>query len=150
MRTATGSGSIELADVKSAVVRASTGSGRVTGRRIEAERLEVSTGSGGIVLDLVTARNVRTTSGSGSVRLDLRQVPRDLTSRAGSGSVEVSLPSEVNAEVDITTGSGGISSEFPVTMESVRRRELRGRIGTGADGFLRVSTGSGSVRILQR
>ena len=150
VRAATGSGSIELADIKSAILRASTGSGRITGRRIETERLEASSGSGGITLDVVTARNVRSTSGSGSVRLDLRQVPRDLTSRSGSGSVEVSLPSEVNAEIDITTGSGGISSEFPVTMESVRRRELRGRIGTGADGFLRVSTGSGSVRILQR
>jgi hypothetical protein len=77
-------------------------------------------------------------------------VPRDITTRAGSGSVEISLPAGANVEVDVTTGSGGITSEFPVTMESIRRRELRGRIGTGADGFLRVSTGSGSVRILRR
>jgi lia operon protein LiaG len=53
-------------------------------------------------------------------------------------------------EVDISTGSGGISSEFPVTMQTIRRQELQGTIGDGSGGRIRVSTGSGSVRLVQR
>lgn len=150
VRASTGSGRIELNDIKGELLRVSTGSGTIEGRRIEVARFDASTGSGGIRMDAATASDIRTTTGSGSTRLDLRNTPRDITTRAGSGSVEISLPADANVEVDVTTGSGGITSEFPVTMESIRRRELRGRIGTGADGFLRASTGSGSVRILRR
>ncbi len=146
----TGSGSIDMQDMRGTSLRANTGSGRLEGREITTERFVGSTGSGGIRLESTTASDVRTNTGSGSVRLSLRATPKDLSARAGSGSVEVSLPASVNLEVDISTGSGSITSDFPVTMESFRRRELRGKIGTGADGYLRVSTGSGSVRLIRR
>lgn len=51
---------------------------------------------------------------------------------------------------DANTGSGGISSDFPVTMEQLRRNTLRGTIGTGADGRIRASSGSGGVRLARR
>ena len=146
----TGSGSIDMQDMRGTSLRASTGSGRLEGREVTTERFVGSTGSGSIRLEATTASNVRTNTGSGSVRLDLRNTPKELSARAGSGSIEISLPANTNVEVDVSTGSGGISSDFPVTMESFRRRELRGKIGTGADGYLRVSTGSGSVRLIRR
>jgi hypothetical protein len=146
----TGSGTIDLQDMRGSSLRASTGSGRIEGREVTTERFVGNTGSGSIRIDASTANDIRMNTGSGSVRIALRNTPKDLSARAGSGSVEITLPPTTNVEVDISTGSGGITSDFPVTMESFRRRELRGRIGTGADGYLRVSTGSGSVRLIRR
>lgn len=146
----TGSGSIDLQDMRGTSLRASTGSGRIEAREVTVERFSGSAGSGGIRLEAMTVSDIRTNTGSGSVRMDLRTTPRDISARAGSGGIEITLPATTNIEVDVTTGSGGIASDFPVTMESFRRRELRGKIGTGADGYLRASTGSGSVRIYKR
>lgn len=143
----TGSGSIELTSVTSGELRVSTGSGSIEGRSIKTDRLDASTGSGSIRMDEVTAGDVRSSTGSGSVRLDLQTTPADLMARTGSGSVTLRLPANTEADLDIRTGSGGISTDFPVTMEQVRRNELRGRIGTGTGGRLRVSTGSGGVRL---
>jgi hypothetical protein len=146
----TGSGSIELNGVTSGELRVSTGSGSIDGRSIKTDRLDASTGSGSIRLDELTAGDVRSSTGSGTIRFDLQTTPTDLTARTGSGSVTLRLPANMDADLDIRTGSGGISTDFPVTMEQVRRNELRGRIGTGTGGRLRVSTGSGGVRLERR
>jgi lia operon protein LiaG len=144
-----GSGSVELRTLKGREVRASTGSGTVFGYDVTAERFETSTGSGGVRVEELTAGDVRASAGSGTIRLEMTKVA-DAVIRTGSGSVNLTLPPVVNIDVEINTGSGGISTDFPVTMEGVRRRELRGRIGTGEDGRVRVTTGSGSVRLLKR
>ena len=91
--------------------------------------------------DLVdhTARDITTPNNDtlySSAHIDLSQ-----------GPVTLRLPANADADLDIRTGSGGISTDFPVTMEQVRRNELRGRIGAGTGGRLRVSTGSGGVRL---
>jgi len=145
----TGSGSVELRDVKGPYVQVSAGSGSISGYKITAERFESSTGSGGVDIDELTADDVRASAGSGSIRLEMATIA-DAVIRAGSGSVYLTLPPVINVDVDINTGSGGISTDFPVTMEGLRRSELRGRIGTGEDGRVRVTTGSGSVRLLKR
>lgn len=147
VQASTGSGTVELRGVRSAELRASTGSGSIEGRDVRGDRLDLSTGSGSIRLESLTSRDVRASTGSGSVELRFTAAPRDLTARTGSGGVTLGLPREPNVELDIRTGSGGISTDFPVTMDQVRRNELRGRIGTGADGTIRVSTGSGGVRL---
>jgi DUF4097 and DUF4098 domain-containing protein YvlB len=100
-------------------------------------------------IEELTAGDVRASAGSGSIRLEMTKLA-DAVIRAGSGSVYLTLPPVINVDVDINTGSGGISTDFPVTMEGLRRSELRGRIGTGEDGRLRMTTGSGSVRLMKR
>lgn len=143
----TGSGGIQLAGVRSASLRVSTGSGSIDARDVRADRLDASTGSGGIEVVGLTSSEVRSSTGSGSVRLEFQTVPRDITARTGSGSVSLTLPRDPNVELDIRTGSGGITTDFPVTMDQMRRNELRGRIGSGRDGHIRVTAGSGSVRL---
>lgn len=144
-----GSGSVELREVTGREVRASTGSGEIAGYGVTTDRFEASTGSGGVRVERLTSADIRASAGSGSIRLELAKLG-DAVIRAGSGGVSLTLPNEVNVEVDISTGSGGITTDFPVTMEDVRRRQLRGRIGTGADGRVRINTGSGSVRLIKR
>ncbi len=149
VQASTGSGSIELRNITGREVRASTGSGSIEGADITTDRFDANTGSGGMRIDDLSARDLRASAGSGAIRLTLTKVA-DANIRTGSGGVELTLPASANVEVDISTGSGGISSDFPVTMDEVRRRELRGRIGTGADGRVRVSTGSGGARLYRR
>ena len=147
LQASTGSGGIEVLRVRADELRFSTGSGRIEGRDVRGARLDASTGSGGIALESVATEDLRASTGSGGVRLGLSTVPRDLTARTGSGGVTLGLPRDPNVDLDLRTGSGGISTDFAVTMDQVRRNELRGRIGTGNDGRLRVSTGSGGVRL---
>ena len=49
-------------------------------------------------------------------------------------------------EVEIDTGSGGISIDFPVTMSSWARDHVEGTIGNGAS-RVTIDTGSGGVNI---
>lgn len=147
VNASTGSGTVELRDLRDGDLRASTGSGSVRGTNIDATRVEASTGSGGISLEGVGAEDLRASTGSGSVRVALTRTVRDLTIRTGSGSVTLALPDETSAELDISTGSGGITTDFPVTMSEMRRNRLRGTIGDGRGGRVRVTTGSGGVRL---
>lgn len=146
----TGSGSIELRDITDGAVRASTGSGSIRGSNIRASRFDGNTGSGSITLDDIGADDLRASTGSGSVRLDLVRNVRDALVRTGSGGVTLALPSDASAELDISTGSGGITTDFPVTMDEIQRNRLRGNIGDGRGGRIRVSTGSGGVRLRRR
>lgn len=150
LQASTGSGGMELVGVSARELRASTGSGTIEGSDVTAERLHASTGSGGVRLASVTTSDLRASSGSGGVRLELMTTPRDATISSGSGRVSLTLPTSTNAELDLRTGSGGISTEFAVSMESMRRNQLRGRIGSGADGRIRVTTGSGGVQLYRR
>jgi len=61
--------------------------------------------------------------------------------------VRVSLPTSLSARLHIETGSGGIRSELPMTIDEKDTGILRGTVGAGA-GRLHVDTGSGGVSLL--
>lgn len=165
LRLDTGSGSADVRDVKGeeltvdvgsggiAVMNADvrrlyldSGSGSVEADRITAAELRVDVGSGGLRFTGVTSEDVRLDSGSGSVRLELLSSPRSVNAETGSGGVTLVLPATLDAELDISTGSGGIDSDFPVQVSRMERHRLRGTVGKGT-GRIRVETGSGGVRI---
>ena len=139
-----GSGSISLTDVQSESCLIDTGSGGVTGGGVQCGTLSVDVGSGSVRLDRIRSTDVTVDAGSGGVSLSFTAAPKGLTVDAGSGRVTVALPDGVDASVDIETGSGGITSDFPVRTTRVQRNSLRGTIGDGA-GRIRIETGSGSV-----
>ncbi len=145
----TGSGSTSVLGFRGSSIVVDAGSGSVTVRDATATRLSVDVGSGSVRAEALGTDNLKVDTGSGGVEVSLTRVPASTVIDTGSGSVRIELPADVNADVDIDTGSGGISSEFAVTMNRVERSELRGRIGTGGN-LIRVSTGSGGVRLLKR
>lgn len=142
----TGSGSTTLTDVRLRSVNIDAGSGSVRGTNVRAERFKVDVGSGRVGVDALTTDDLFVDTGSGSVNLGLTRAPRTSEIDTGSGSVTITLPASVGLDLDIETGSGGITTDFPVTMNGISRRSLRGTIGDGS-GLLRVSTGSGGVRL---
>lgn len=142
----TGSGSVELERVKGSSLRLDSGAGSVHGRSIEIQDMNLDTGSGSIeLLDLRTS-DLRLDSGSGSVRLGFIGDVENVRIDAGSGSVTIAMPETLGAVVDISTGSGGIDTDFPLTVQTVGRNRLRGTVGDGK-GRIEVDGGSGRIRL---
>ena len=94
----------------------------------------------------VSARRLRMDTGSGSTRASLLSSTTDVDIDTGSGSVTLVLPANFGAHVDVSTGSGGIDSDFEVRDGRMRRNELRGTIGDGR-ATVTIETGSGAVRL---
>jgi DUF4097 and DUF4098 domain-containing protein YvlB len=64
-----------------------------------------------------------------------------------NGSITVSFPASVNADVDMSTVNGKLSSDFPLTVEGTfSPRRLRATLGKGGPA-LRLSTVNGSIRL---
>ena len=159
----TGSGSVEL-DGAAGAFHADTGSGSVTARVTRSlETFVADTGSGSVTLD-GGAADATADTGSGSIRMSgltgsalfdtgSGRVTAGWTSIApnsrvradtGSGSVELALPAGTEIDGLISTGSGGIRSDFPG--RSIDRSEMRFDGGPGAV-RLEVDTGSGGATI---
>jgi lia operon protein LiaG len=145
----TGSGSTTVLGFTGRSIDIDAGSGSIEVRDVTAERVSVDVGSGSVRAESIGADDVQIDTGSGGVDLWLTKVPRSTNVDTGSGSVRLELPATASADLDIETGSGGISSDFAVRMDQVRRNELRGRIGEGGS-RITVSTGSGGVRLIKR
>jgi lia operon protein LiaG len=145
----TGSGSTRLTGLDMSRVTVDAGSGSIEARDVKAGRFSADVGSGGVRVEGLTTDDLLVDTGSGSVRVELTKVPQRSSFDTGSGGVTLVLPEGAAADLDIDTGSGGISSDFPVTAEAFQRRELRGRIGGGGP-LIKVSTGSGGVRLQKR
>jgi hypothetical protein len=67
--------------------------------------------------------------------------------RAGDGSVELNLPDNFAADVDLHTGDGHISLDLPVTVEGrLSRSSIHGKLNGGGN-LLTIHTGDGSIRL---
>jgi hypothetical protein len=145
----TGSGHVSLAGVRGTRLRVDTGSGSVTGSGVATGALSVDTGSGHIELDAVGADDIVFDTGSGGVRLGLERAPRSLAVDTGSGAVTITGPAGLGAAIELETGSGAISCDYPLTLAHRGHDYLAGTIGDGK-GRIKVDTGSGSVLLKKR
>ena len=118
------------ADSLDGALRASSGDGnmRVQGRF---DSLNLKTGDGRIYVQI----------GQGS------QMASGWSVRSGDGDVELSLPEDFSADLDVHTGDGRITSELPLTLSgSMDHSSLRGKLNGGGP-TLSVHTGDGSVHL---
>ena len=145
----TGSGGVELSDLHGSRLKVDTGSGGVEGHGVEAEDLLVDTGSGSVAIDDVRSGDINIDTGSGGVRVGLLSAPRSLLVDTGSGGVTITGPAELGAQVEFDTGSGGIQSDYAMTVVSKDHGYLKGTIGDGR-GRIKVDTGSGGVSLRRR
>lgn len=163
-----GSGDLRLDDLNGAV-HVDTGSGNIVGNSL-AGSFEARAGSGDIKLDLTGSSTVRAHTGSGNIQLrgvngglfaetgsgDIvteGRVAGDWSVHTGSGDVTVRLPANSSYEVDLSTSSGSLTVNDPVNTtvqgkvnEGGNRHHMTGKVRNGGP-TLRVSTGSGDVRI---
>lgn len=138
-------GDVELAG-RFADVKAGTTNGDI---RIEGGdgRIELHTTNGSI-----RAKNINGTvdagTTNGSIYLDLAEVKNDIKAGTTNGSVNLKLGGSVNAELRARTTNGGLTVDFPVTIQGTisSRHRIEGRIGTGGP-LIDLHTTNGAIRI---
>ncbi|MDP1569471.1 MAG: DUF4097 family beta strand repeat-containing protein [Vicinamibacterales bacterium] len=160
-------GSLAIEDIDGAVTL-KTDDGSIRGMRLSGDlhmrtadgsirvekvngRLDLETGDGSVTLDgTLTALRAKTDDGSVRVSLDAgSRVETDWDVETGDGSVVLRLPAELDAELDASTGDGGVRSTHPgVRLGEDGRRSNSARVTIGQGGrTIRVRTGDGSIRI---
>jgi DUF4097 and DUF4098 domain-containing protein YvlB len=153
------SGDVEILDTQTdGTMEVSSVSGTVTVRKVAARSIDVGSISGSVVVQDARCDRVQAHTISGNVEFGgtLAKGGRyELNSH--SGDVRVALAGNTGFEVEATSFSGSIRSDFPVTIGgdrsgqqfSPRRRALRGVYGDGS-AVLSLTSFSGSVVITKR
>jgi Toastrack DUF4097 len=134
-------------------LEASTASGSIVLRRVKARSLDVGSISGSVVLDDVQCPRVEAQTISGDVRFGgvvSKNSRYDLKSH--SGNVQVWVAGGSGFELDATSFSGSVRSEFPMAGDAGNPRRsnaLRGVYGDGS-AVLDLTTFSGSIVVSKR
>jgi DUF4097 and DUF4098 domain-containing protein YvlB len=111
--------------------------------------IDVHTGSGNI-----TARGIqgafRAEAGSGDITAEGRQTG-EWEIRTGSGNVHVHLPADAAFDANISTSSGTLDVDAPITMTVQGRvnetqKSIHGKVRGGGP-LLSLRTGSGDIHI---
>lgn len=140
LHTSSGSMSVETFD-GDLNIHVSSGSIDVAGMN---GNLDAHTSSGGI--EVRDARGwVRLETSSGGI--DYTGSPEgDCSFKTGSGGIGLRLPSDLDARVDLHTGSGSIKVNYPLEGES-EKNDVRGVIGSGRGVSITAQTSSGSITL---
>ena len=147
LRFQTGSGNVRGRQL-AGPARVKAGSGDIEIEEVGEGDLDIRTGSGNIVVSGVNG-GFRAEAGSGDIRGNGN--PKSLWSiRTGSGNVDLRIPSEVGFDVDISSNSGTVTVDHPVTTtvqgRVQERKSVVGRVRNGGP-TISVHTGSGDIRL---
>lgn len=131
-------------------VRAHTGDGPIKLEAVDGS-LDVDTGDGSIAVNgRFTTLRARTGDGSVTVHADPGSSPGDDWSiTTGDGSVIVEIPDGFSAELDASTGDGGVRMDNVALTNGtgeIRKNSVRGRLGSGGRA-VRVRTGDGHITL---
>jgi len=142
VRADTGSGNMDLSLIQGNLF-AHAGSGEIKVERVG--NADVQAGSGNIRVTDMKGR-LRAHAGSGNLKID--GIPTgDWYAQTGSGNVTLRLPSDGGFDVRIHTGSGGIESDQPITIQGRQgKHDLEGKVRGGGP-LVEVHTGSGEVHL---
>ncbi len=143
----TGDGHITLQGAKGEI-RLRTGDGHIEAHGLDGQ-LDATSGDGHIRVEGRFDRlNIKTGDGG----IEARALPGSKMSsgwsiHTGDGSVDLSLPDNLQANIDVHTSDGHISLGIPLQVEGkLDRSAIRGKLnGGGAE--LSISTGDGSIRL---
>jgi lia operon protein LiaG len=145
---ATASGDIAVTGVKG-TVNLRSASGDLTARQISG-KLDVNTTSGDVKLgQLVGSVVAKSVSGDVEVNLELLQGSDPFSFKSVSGDIIIEAPANLDAEIEMKTLSGDMSTDFPLTIQSAQfgsQKGATGRIGQGTH-KIEVKTVSGDVRL---
>lgn len=101
----------------------------------------------GEVAGTVSAKSV-----SGNVKVEIVRLDNsgNMDFSSVSGNVSVNVPGSLDAEVEMSSMSGDIRTDFPIQIEKAEfgpQRSARGRVGNGAR-RLKMSSVSGNIHLL--
>lgn len=149
-RISTASGNIEVSNVVAGDVRVGTASGDVLIKDTSGA-IHATTASGEMrVRDASGTVSAQSASGNVEVEIARLEGTNDMKFASASGDVNVRLPANLDAEVEMSSASGAVKTTFPLQIEDRRYgpgSRARGRVGNGSR-RLRVSSASGNVSLI--
>jgi len=139
-------GGVSVRDV-GAEVRANTVNGGVAVRNA-AGRVRAATVNGSVDVNTTAGPvSVETVNGNVDARMSSLQGDDDMSFKTVNGSVSIYVPARFDANFRFDTVSGGIESDFPMTLSGrFGPRHASGTIGNGGRD-LRVSSVNGSIEL---
>jgi hypothetical protein len=143
----TGDGHIRL-DGGKGDIRLRTGDGSIEGRDLDG-KLDATSGDGHITLDgRFDTLNIKTGDGSITARANPgSKVASSWNVHTGDGSVTMSLPGDLQANIDASTNDGRISLGIPVMVEgNLGTSKIQGKMNGGGQP-LTIHTGDGSIHL---
>jgi hypothetical protein len=144
----TGSGNVRARQI-SGPARGKAGSGDIEIEEVGSGDVDIRTGSGNITVHGVNG-GFRAEAGSGDIRGD--GMPKNMWSlRTGSGNVILHVPSDLAFDVDVSTSSGSVTMDHPVTTTiqgrvQESRKSIVGKVRGGGP-VISVHTGSGDIHV---
>jgi len=125
--------------------------GRTVNGRVEANNLtadvEATTVNGDVEVTTTGLARAKTVNGSITAVMARADWSDELAFKTVNGSIDVTMPASLSAEVEVKTLNGEISSDFPLTVRGTfSRRHMSGTIGGGGRA-LQLETVNGSVNI---
>jgi hypothetical protein len=144
----TGSGNVRARDISGAV-RGRAGSGDIEVEETGAGDIDFHTGSGNITIRGIHGR-LHAEAGSGDITAEGTQTG-DWEIRTGSGNVHVRLPEDAAFDANVSTSSGTLDVDAPITMTVQGRvneshKTIVGKVRGGGP-MLTLRTGSGDIHI---
>jgi DUF4097 and DUF4098 domain-containing protein YvlB len=142
------SGSLKLNSL-TGDVEAQTTSGDVRIQDLKGSA-NASTASGGIrIIGMQGTASANTAGGSVNVEIISLNQTRDMGFSSTSGNVNVVMPINVDAEVNMSTASGSLKTNFPIQVNKPKYgtgANAKGRVGKGTY-KIRISAASGNVNL---
>jgi len=100
------------------------------------------------VFEASGSAHVHTVNGNVHLELSRLQGKSGATAESTNGSVVLSVPSDMDADVEARCMNGNFSSEIPIAMESTSRpREIHGKLGHGG-ATIHLRTVNGGIRVV--
>ena len=143
----TGDGHIRVDGAKGNI-RLRTGDGSIEGRDLDGT-LEANTGDGHVTVEgRFDGLNIKTGDGSISARAGAgSKLASGWTIHTGDGSVDMTLPGDLQANIEASTNDGRISLGIPVTVEGTfSTSKISGKMNGGGQ-QLSIHTGDGSIHL---
>lgn len=148
IRLQTGSGDVRAREISGAV-RGGAGSGDIEVGETGTGDIDLHTGSGNITVRGIQGA-FRADAGSGDITAEGTQTG-EWSIRTGSGNVHVRLPANSAFDANISTSSGTLDVDAPITMTVQGRvndthKQIMGKVRGGGP-LLTLRTGSGDIHI---
>jgi DUF4097 and DUF4098 domain-containing protein YvlB len=125
--------------------------GRTINGEVEAKSLSANAEgyavNGNISLSGDGLMQAKTVNGSIHIIQKSRTMSRPLIFETVNGDIDVSLPSNINADVEASNVTGNISTDFPLSVKGrFINKQIHGKIG-GAGSKLLFKTVNGDIRL---
>lgn len=146
VRASSGNGEVSVLGAKGSVT-ASTGNGDVKVDQARGE-VEASSGNGDITVG-TTIGPVSASTGNGRIDVKMASLsgPGDMRFSTGNGSINVSLPANLSADIIADVPLRNFETDFPMTLPGrFGGSRVEGKIGDGGR-RIRMSTGNGRVHL---